>query len=235
MVLLRHVDDDVLRLVHELRVAQGSRARGEPARRAALVLRAARAPGAHRGRRRADGRRRESDAYFALAPARPPDRRARERTRAARSRVATQLEERRARRRGRASTGATSPRPTHWGGFRLTPDAFEFWQHREDRLHDRVVYAARRATPGARASTRPEALALGASRGALARSANGPRTSDRGDRRRDARRSGRRCAARRTVRIESAERRSRANLGAGDDARRPRRRSGRAGARGCAR
>lgn len=32
------------------------------------------------------------------------------------------------------------PRPAHWGGFKLTPTFFEFWQHREDRLHDRVFY-----------------------------------------------------------------------------------------------
>jgi pyridoxamine 5'-phosphate oxidase len=32
------------------------------------------------------------------------------------------------------------PRPAHWGGFRLEPDAFEFWQGRKARLHDRIRY-----------------------------------------------------------------------------------------------
>ncbi len=32
------------------------------------------------------------------------------------------------------------PRPAHWGGFRLIPDAYEFWEHRDNRLHDRVRY-----------------------------------------------------------------------------------------------
>jgi pyridoxamine 5'-phosphate oxidase len=32
------------------------------------------------------------------------------------------------------------PLPADWGGFRLAPEVFEFWQHREDRLHDRFRY-----------------------------------------------------------------------------------------------
>jgi pyridoxamine 5'-phosphate oxidase len=33
------------------------------------------------------------------------------------------------------------PVPENWGGFRVLPERFEFWQHRDDRLHDRLVYA----------------------------------------------------------------------------------------------
>jgi len=32
------------------------------------------------------------------------------------------------------------PRPEHWGGLRLRPDAVEFWQGRPDRLHDRLRF-----------------------------------------------------------------------------------------------
>ena len=36
--------------------------------------------------------------------------------------------------------GADVPRPSHWGGLRLVPDAYEFWQHADNRLHDRIRY-----------------------------------------------------------------------------------------------
>jgi pyridoxamine 5'-phosphate oxidase len=36
--------------------------------------------------------------------------------------------------------GRDVPLPDAWGGFRLVPDAYEFWQHRENRMHDRFRY-----------------------------------------------------------------------------------------------
>jgi pyridoxamine 5'-phosphate oxidase len=40
----------------------------------------------------------------------------------------------------RRQEGRPVPRPGHWGGLIVAPDRMEFWQHRENRLHDRLVY-----------------------------------------------------------------------------------------------
>ena len=32
------------------------------------------------------------------------------------------------------------PLPGFWGGYRVRPESFEFWLHRENRLHDRIRY-----------------------------------------------------------------------------------------------
>jgi pyridoxamine 5'-phosphate oxidase len=50
--------------------------------------------------------------------------------------------------------GVALPVPGNWGGFRLSPVVFEFWQHRADRLHDRLRYV-----PGADGEWRVERLA----------------------------------------------------------------------------
>jgi pyridoxamine 5'-phosphate oxidase len=40
--------------------------------------------------------------------------------------------------------GRVVPLPPHWGGYRLRPDAIEFWQHRENRLHERTRFTRAR-------------------------------------------------------------------------------------------
>ena len=36
--------------------------------------------------------------------------------------------------------GKAVPRPTHWGGYRITPETMEFWFGRENRMHERELY-----------------------------------------------------------------------------------------------
>jgi pyridoxamine 5'-phosphate oxidase len=43
-----------------------------------------------------------------------------------------------------AAHGDEVPRPPHWGGYVLEPETIELWQHREDRLHDRLRYTRAR-------------------------------------------------------------------------------------------
>jgi len=40
----------------------------------------------------------------------------------------------------REHEGSDVRRPDHWGGYRLVPEMYEFWQHRDDRVHDRLRY-----------------------------------------------------------------------------------------------
>ena len=78
----------------------------------------------------------ESDAYWATRPA---HRGAARRHRASRSRSARARSSRRRSPRSRPSRRG----PTRWGGFRLTPERYEFWRHRDDRLHERHLFVRR--------------------------------------------------------------------------------------------
>lgn len=80
----------------------------------------------------------ESDGYFAARPrGHQVGAHASDQSRPIGSRP--ELEAKVAEAEARFASGAV-PRPAHWGGFRLLPERWEFWQHRSDRLHDRIVF-----------------------------------------------------------------------------------------------
>lgn len=78
----------------------------------------------------------ESDAYWQSRP--PASRRS-----AAASHQTEPVESREELEALVAAQPVEPPRPARWGGFRLVPDTYEFWRHRDDRLHERHLFKAR--------------------------------------------------------------------------------------------
>jgi pyridoxamine 5'-phosphate oxidase len=78
----------------------------------------------------------ESDEYWRSRP--PGSRRS-----AAASKQSEPIESREALEAAVAAQPPEPERPQRWGGFRLVPDTYEFWKHRDDRLHERHLYRAR--------------------------------------------------------------------------------------------
>jgi pyridoxamine 5'-phosphate oxidase len=78
----------------------------------------------------------ESDAYWATRPAAS-------RRSAAASHQSQPIDSRSELEAAVAAQPAEPPRPPHWGGYRLTPEVYEFWLHRDDRLHERHLFRRR--------------------------------------------------------------------------------------------
>jgi len=78
----------------------------------------------------------ESDRYWETRP--PASRRS-----AAASRQSEPIASRVALEHAVAAQPEEPPRPAWWGGYRLVPDAYEFWAYRDDRLHDRHLFRRR--------------------------------------------------------------------------------------------
>jgi pyridoxamine 5'-phosphate oxidase len=75
----------------------------------------------------------ESDAYWATRPAGS-------RRSAAASRQSQPIGSRAELEAIVAAQPADPARPARWGGFRLVPETYEFWRHRDDRLHERHLF-----------------------------------------------------------------------------------------------
>lgn len=78
----------------------------------------------------------ESDAYWSTRPAAS-------RRSAAASQQSQPIESREALEAAVAAQPDEPPRPAQWGGYRLAPDTYEFWRHRDDRLHERHLFRRR--------------------------------------------------------------------------------------------
>ncbi|HEY0416913.1 MAG TPA: pyridoxal 5'-phosphate synthase [Gaiellaceae bacterium] len=78
----------------------------------------------------------ESDAYWATRP--PASRRS-----AAASHQSEPIGSRAELEAAVAAQPEEPARPERWGGYRLVPDTYEFWRHRDDRLHERHLFRAR--------------------------------------------------------------------------------------------
>jgi pyridoxamine 5'-phosphate oxidase len=77
----------------------------------------------------------ESDAYWASRPAQS-------RRSAAASQQSQPVSSRKELEAAVSAQPAEPERPARWGGYRLVPDTYEFWRHRDDRLHERHLFKA---------------------------------------------------------------------------------------------
>ena len=139
MVLLRGVDDRGFCFYTNFDSRKGRGARRQPARRDRVPLARGAAPGARDRAGSSASTDAESDAYWYARPRAEPgervgvgaERAGRPAARSSKPRV-DEVEARFA--------DDDVPRPDGWGGYRVVPDEIEFWQHRDDRLHDRLRY-----------------------------------------------------------------------------------------------